>query len=219
MTVEPHVVPVMAGPHVRIGLVSDTHLPESRHDLWPQAYEALAGADVIIHGGDIHEIHFLDQPSEIAPTFAARGNGEEGSGGRPVQPNDDRVRPVWILDVAGALIGVTHDVSVPEYPPHATLAPELDRLFGRRDLDVLVHGHTHVEGIHVVESILCVNPGSPTYPHNLLTQPGTVGELIIEDGSVRAAIWQLTDDGVEPFDWKQRDCGDNGARPLRGGSR
>jgi uncharacterized protein len=208
-------VPCRAGAVVRVGVVSDTHLPEARPDLWPQAYCALEDCDVIIHGGDVHEVRFLDQLSEIAPTFAARGNGEDGSGGRLVQPADFRLRDAWLLRIAGALIGVTHDIPVPEYPPHLRLAPVLDRIFGRRDLDVLVHGHTHVESISVVESILCVNPGSPTFPHNLTTQLGTLGDLTVEAGAVTARIWQLTEDGTEPFRWPRTQTVASGTHPLR----
>jgi uncharacterized protein len=208
-------VPCRTDAAVRVGLVSDTHLPEARSDLWPQAYRALEGCDVIIHGGDVHEVGFLERLSALAPTFAARGNGEEGSGGRPVQPDDIRLREAWILSIAGALIGVTHDVPVPEYPPHLVLAPALDRIFGRRDLNVLVHGHTHVESISVIDSILCVNPGSPTFPHNLNTQLGTVGELTVEGGAVTARIWQLTENGTEPFRWPRSQTGAVATHSLR----
>jgi uncharacterized protein len=47
-----------------------------------------------------------------------------------------------------------------------------------------------------------VNPGSPTYPHNLDTQLGTIGFLEINGGKAEATIWQLTvDEGLRPFDW------------------
>ena len=65
---------------------------------------------------------------------------------------------------------------------------------------MLVFGDSHVEGIDLVGPTLCVNPGSPTYPHNLNTQLGTLGFLDI-DGARRVAArrcWQLTDDGAEP---------------------
>ena len=72
---------------MRIGLISDTHIPEARAELWPQVYAAFEGVDAILHGGDIHDVALLDTFTAIAPTWAARGNGEDGSGGRPVQPD------------------------------------------------------------------------------------------------------------------------------------
>ncbi|MCY4658140.1 MAG: metallophosphoesterase family protein, partial [Gammaproteobacteria bacterium] len=70
----------------RIGLVSDTHIPESQKHLWPQVYEAFEDVDFIFHGGDVHDLALLDSFEEIAPIYCARGNGEDGTGGRPVQP-------------------------------------------------------------------------------------------------------------------------------------
>ena len=45
-------------------------------------FDAFAGCDAILHAGDIHELWLLDQLGEVAPVFAARGNGDEGFGGR-----------------------------------------------------------------------------------------------------------------------------------------
>lgn len=186
---------------LRIGLISDTHLPEARRDLWPQIADAFAGVDMILHGGDIHEFYVLDELEKIAPVFAARGNGEDGSGGRVVQPEDPRVQYAWLLELGGLWVGLTHYVPVPERPPTFTLARWIERYFPERVPDVIVFGDTHRECIQEVDGILCVNPGSPTYPHNYDTQYGTLGFLEIEDLEARASIWQIVDDGIEPFDW------------------
>ena len=52
--------------------------------------------------------------SAIAPVYAARGNGEDGSGGRPVQPEDPRVKYAWLLEFEGVKVGLTHYVPVPD---------------------------------------------------------------------------------------------------------
>lgn len=186
---------------MRIGLISDTHIPESRFELWPQAFDAFRGVDAILHAGDIHDLSVIDRLHDIAPTWAARGNGEDGSGGRPVQPDHHRMQEAWVLEFDGLSIGLTHDVPIPEYPPHLTLERAMTRYFGRTDLDVLIYGDTHVEAIETIGNTLCVNPGSPTYPHNLNTQLGTIGFLEISGGKAEATIWQLTEHGIEPFDW------------------
>jgi hypothetical protein len=194
---------------VRIGLISDTHIPEAREELWPQVFDAFAGVDAILHAGDIHDLVVIDQLHDIAPVWAARGNGEDGSGGRPIQPDHPRLREAWLLEFEGLRVGLTHDVPIPEYPPHLTLERAMQRYFGRSDVDVLIYGDTHVEAIDTVGSTLCINPGSPTFPHNLDTQLGTIGFLEIGSGQAEATIWQLTADGIEPFDWgrwKRRDA-------------
>lgn len=189
---------------VRIGLISDTHIPEARYELWPQVFEAFRGVDCILHAGDIHDVSVVEQLHVVAPTYAARGNGDDGSGGRAVQPDHDRLRETWIVEAGGLRIGVTHTVPIPELPPALTLERTLTRLFGDdHRLDVLVYGDTHVEAIDTIGGVLCVNPGSPTYPRNLNTQLGTLGFLEIRDGRAEASIWQLTDAGIEPFNWSK----------------
>lgn len=145
----------------------------------------------------------IDQLSQIATTYVARGNGDDGSGGRPIQPNDDRLRQAWAIELSGIRIGIAHDLPIPESPPN-TLRRAMMRLFGTVDMDVLVHGDTHVEAIDHINGILCVNPGSPTYPRNLNTQLGTIGFLDVrEGGQPEASIWQLTETGIEPFNWNK----------------
>jgi putative phosphoesterase len=180
---------------MRIGLISDTHIPEACQELWPQVVAAFRGVDLILHAGDVYELRVIDELNELAPVYVARGNGDEGSGGRAVQPDDERVRDAWSFLLGGVKIGLTHVVPVPK------IARILGRHFPDGKPEVLVYGDTHVEAIDIIDGVLCVNPGSPTYPHNLNTQLGTIGFLEIEDGKPNASIWQLTEDGIEPFDW------------------
>ena len=109
----------------KIGLISDTHIPEACSALWPQVYDAFQGVDFIFHGGDIHDLSLLDELEKVAPIYAARGNGEDGSGGRDVQPEDARVKYAWLIEIEGLWVGLTHYVPVPERPPNFTLALSL----------------------------------------------------------------------------------------------
>jgi uncharacterized protein len=63
---------------MRIGLLTDTHLPSTIRDLWNEVRTAFAGVDLILHGGDIVTPRVLDWLAEIAPTLAARGNNDSG---------------------------------------------------------------------------------------------------------------------------------------------
>ena len=55
---------------MRIGLISDTHIPTAGCDLWPRVYEALRGVDLIMHAGDLHDPIVLDWLEELAPVMA-----------------------------------------------------------------------------------------------------------------------------------------------------
>ena len=63
---------------MRIGLVTDTHLPSTIRELWDEVRVVFAGADLILHGGDIVTPRVLDWLEAIAPTLAARGNNDSG---------------------------------------------------------------------------------------------------------------------------------------------
>lgn len=186
---------------MRIGLISDTHIPEAMPSLWPHLFEEFRGVDCILHAGDIHHLSVLDELEKIAPVFAARGNGDDGSGGRDVQPDDPRLKEAWLIERNGFYIGLTHYVPMPEIPPNLTIDHWKQRLFPGESLDVLVYGDTHVEQVDVIDETLCINPGSPTYPHNLSLQHGTFGILHLNERKPRAEIRQLNDNGSEPFDW------------------
>ena len=185
----------------KIGLIADTHIPEARATLWPQVYEAFAGVERILHSGDVHDLALLDELEKVAPVYCARGNGEDGSGGRPVQPEDPRVKYVWTMQIEALTVGLTHYIPVEDSPASMTLPQFVERYWPHATPDVIVSGDSHTELIAEKNGILCVNPGSPTYPHNYDTQYGTIGFLTIDGDVAEASVWLITDDGIEPFDW------------------
>ena len=185
----------------RIGLIADTHIPEARATLWPQVYDAFEGVERIFHGGDVHDLALLDELEKVAPVYCARGNGEDGSGGRPIQPQDPRVKYVWSIQIESLTVGLTHYIPVDEGSPGLTLDRFVARCWPEKTPDVIVSGDSHTELIAEIDGILCVNPGSPTYPHNYDTQYGTIGFLDIDGDRAEASVWLITDDGIEPFDW------------------
>jgi uncharacterized protein len=176
------------------GLISDTHIPEAGQELWPQVYERFRDerVDVILHAGDMHVLRVLDALEQHVgvPVIAARGNGDDGSGGRPVCPEDPRLREAWALDWEGLRVGLCHDMAVPEQPPHRTVESMMRRYFGD-PCDVVVHGHTHIPEVELVRGTLLVNPGSPMYPRNMNTTLGTIGFLRLEAGVAEAWLEPL----------------------------
>ena len=56
----------------RVGLVSDTHMPERCAELPPSLFDVLAGVDLLLHAGDVGELWVLERLSAIAPVVYGR---------------------------------------------------------------------------------------------------------------------------------------------------
>ena len=178
-------------PAMKIGLISDTHIPEAMPQVPLQVRDVFAATDLILHAGDLHCLEVLDWLETIAPVRAARGNGDNGGGGRPMVPDDPRLQEAQVVQCAGWTLGVVHDVLDPQEMPMWPMARTMDHYFGCHT-DIIVCGHTHVEQIRQHETVWVVNPGSPTYPHNLASQPGTVGVLQLDtDRTAQVTIFDL----------------------------
>ena len=61
---------------VRIGLVSDTHMPMRLRELPAPLFTALRGVDLLLHAGDVGKLSTLDELSELAPVVAVHGNDD-----------------------------------------------------------------------------------------------------------------------------------------------
>lgn len=182
---------------MRIGLISDTHIPVAAPRLWPQVYEAFRGAGLIMHAGDLMIPDVIDWLEEIAPVMAASGNGDYTGWQRSQPPEDPRLSESKVLTLNGDAvpsgnlrIGLVHDFQLPESPPLRTVEGLMSHYFGG-PVDVIVRGSTHVAEISRVKDILVVNPGSPTFPNHQTTRLGTIGFLDIEDGRVTPSLVQL----------------------------
>lgn len=169
---------------MRLGLISDTHIPEAGPQLPEQIWRVFENVDLILHAGDMHIIDVLDWLEEIAPVVAVRGNGDAAdpwNKNRPGVPDDPRVHGTTILDYEGFSLGLAHAFPTIDEAPWSTHESTMTRLFDQQ-VDVVVCGDTHVERIYQDGSLFLVNPGSPTLPHNLTDRLGTVGILELNRG-------------------------------------
>jgi putative phosphoesterase len=164
----------------RVGILSDTHMPASIHELWVEIGTTFDGVDLILHAGDIVLPSVLDQLEEIAPVLAARGNNDPGW-------NDPRLADTQWLDIEGFRIAMVHDME-PEDEPIDVLRR---KYLGGERAHVMVTGHTHFERLSWRDDTLQVNPGSPVHPHLWSTRLGTVALLELAPGALRARIVRL----------------------------
>ena len=175
---------------MRIGLISDTHIPVAAPRLWPQVYEALRGVDLVMHAGDLMVPDVIDWLEEVAPVMAVWGNGDFRGWQRSVPPDDSRLSEAKVLTIGDVRIGLVHDLQLPEAPPLRTLESQMEHYF-RGAVDVVVRGSTHAAEITTLKAVLIVNPGSPTFPNHQNTRLGTIGFLDIENGRATPSILQL----------------------------
>ncbi len=167
---------------MRIGLISDTHLPSlmrSLDELGPQVAEAFANVDLILHGGDVVAPSVVDWCAQFAPVLVAEGNNDLFV--------DPRMAPMQILDIEGWRIGMAHELRPESRPIRQILDSSLDG----EAVDVLIGGDTHVERLEYREGVILINSGSPILPHHLSTRLGTVGLLEITRSRVHAEIITL----------------------------
>lgn len=167
---------------MRVGLISDTHLPSLIRDLdalGPEPAAFLATVDLILHAGDISTRSVLDWCERFAPVLAARGNHDAFE--------DPRLADRQIVELEGWRIGMTHDLR-----PRSASPSDLAALhFGGADLDVMIAGDTHGERLEHRDGVVIVNSGSPNLPHHKETRLGTAGLLELERGRLRASILLL----------------------------
>lgn len=157
---------------VRIAVLSDTHAPRR----WKRCPDAVAhvldGADAILHAGDVCTAEVLDELSVWAPVYAVLGN------------NDGPDVAAWgapeslELQLGGLRLAMIHD--------SGTANGRAARMRHRfPDAQLVVFGHSHIPWDETHDGQRTFNPGSPT---DRRRQPrGTMGELVIADGRLRAA--------------------------------
>lgn len=140
----------------RYDIISDTH-----GFLSPELLSELAGADVIVHAGDMCSASDYRTLSDIAPLRMALGNNDWAYDYGPM------VKERTVFLGGGLRWQVTH----------------YRRRLNLQMCDIAIFGHTHTPVLERDEwtGVLVMNPGSPTYPRR--SRP-SMGRIWVEDGKV-----------------------------------
>ncbi len=135
---------------MKIICISDTHIENGNKKLPAALTDALEGADLILHAGDITSMDVIGELKAYAPVEAVAGNmdGLEVAGKLPEKT---------IIQAGNFSIGLIHGGgSVRD------LEERVVRKFRHDNVDCVVYGHSHRANIERREGVLLVNPGSPT---------------------------------------------------------
>lgn len=148
-----------------IGIIADTH-----GLIRPEALAALAGAERIIHAGDIGRPEVLQALEAVAPVIAIRGNNDTRAWAAAMP---DTV----IVDVDGLRFYVLHDVKALDFDP-ATAG-----------FSAVICGHSHQPRLEQRAGVWFVNPGSAGPRRFKL--PVAVARLYIHAGTLTPELVAL----------------------------
>jgi len=150
---------------MRVGVISDTH-----GLLRPEAVESLAGADHILHAGDVGDPSILDVLGAIAPLTAIRGNIDR-AGSCAALPATE------MIELGGTTFYILHDLKELDLDPIAA------------GIGVIVSGHSHQPSIERRKGVLYLNPGSAG-PRRF-SLPVSLGRVTLSERAPSAEILQL----------------------------
>lgn len=119
-----------------IGLISDTH-GLLRHE----ALDALRGADLVIHAGDVGGSEIIEALERLAPVIAVRGNTDNELWAADLPETA-------IVEAGSTVIYVLHDAGKLDLDPPAA------------GIQMVVSGHSHKPSLTERRGVLYINPGS-----------------------------------------------------------
>jgi uncharacterized protein len=133
---------------MRVGVLSDTHVPAIVRYLPAVIFDIFKGVDLILHAGDILEMSVLDELRTIAPVEAVAGNMD----GTELHANlaDKKIIPLG--KYRAGLIHGKYKIDI----QREMIRKEFD------DVDLIVYGHSHTPFWGKVNGVYFLNPGSPT---------------------------------------------------------
>lgn len=146
-----------------VGVISDTH-----GLVRPEAVEALAGSELIIHAGDVGGPEVLAELGRIAPVLAVRGNNDRGAWAEALAEYE-------AVEVNKTFVYVLHDLK------DLDIAPAGFR--------VVVSGHSHQPLVEERRGVLYLNPGSAGPRRFKL--PVTIARLKLNGDTASAEIINL----------------------------
>lgn len=157
---------------MKIGVISDTHLPHAGKGLPETLIEELKDVDLIIHAGDHCELKFLNKLKSLAEVKSVAGN-------RDSYQIQKKLKDKITFEAAGKKISVIHGHQF----RGKNILQGLNYSFV--DSDIIVFGHTHRPFNERVSDKLFFNPGSPT--DKRLEKNYTFGIIEIEE-EIKAEI-------------------------------
>ena len=136
---------------IRIGVISDTHIPGCGKHIPGIILDAFKQVDLIIHAGDIVSLGVIDELKSVcAKVVAVVGNMD--------QEEIKKKYPLkQVLEILGHRVGLMHGAGAA-----LNLLQLLKDNFRDDHCDLIIFGHSHKPMNERMDGVLFFNPGSAT---------------------------------------------------------
>ncbi len=162
---------------MRIGVISDTHIPSVTDRLPERVFAEFRGADLILHAGDMVSLSVLEALEKLTKVEAVCGNMDH-------LDVCSTLPAKRIIEAGKFRIGLTHGFGA----PNGLVEWVKDQFIGDK-VDAIVFGHSHHAMNEVIDGVLFFNPGTATdrrFSHEL-----SIGMLEVDDTSITGTIIPL----------------------------
>ncbi|MBU1869711.1 MAG: metallophosphoesterase [Candidatus Omnitrophica bacterium] len=154
---------------MKIGVISDTHIPDGAEVIPEKIINEFKKVDMIIHAGDLVDLKVLEQLKNLCKDVRAVWGNMDPQTVRKYLPEKQ------IIEVGKHRIGLMHGYGAP-----VNLIEILTKSFKNDKVDVIIFGHSHAPVNEKKQDILFFNPGSAT--DKIFAKFNSFGILEINDG-------------------------------------
>jgi len=162
---------------MKIGVISDTHIPQSADKLPEKLLTGLKGVDLIIHAGDIGDLAVISSLKRVCKKIkAVHGNMDPPEIQKKFPKKD-------VFLIHKHKVGLMHGYGTPQGIPELA-----EKAFKKDKVDIIIFGHSHAALNEIKNGILFFNPGSPT--DKVFAAYNSYGIIEIDD-CVRANIIKI----------------------------
>ena len=118
---------------IRLGIISDTHMPRAADTLPDKVIKGLEGVDMILHAGDITEENVLEELGRIAPIKAVAGN-MDGFDFQEIEQVADILHHLFWVQTIGVVLGTAVSTQIHRHHPKISRqrADKITPLIGQR---------------------------------------------------------------------------------------
>ena len=136
---------------MKIGVISDTHIPDRGAHIPTVVLDAFRQVDLIIHAGDLVSLGVIDELKSVcAKVVVVAGNMDQ-------QAVKKKYPLKQVLEILGYRVGLMHGAG-----PAVNLPELLKDVFKEDNCDLIIFGHSHKAMNERIGSVLFFNPGSAT---------------------------------------------------------